>query len=68
MRKKITITPKQLQDFRLSLNLNRSEFADLIGVTTVCILHWESCNRSIPETTARLVLLFKKFPQLIQEF
>lgn len=65
---KPTMTPEELVTYRKSLQFNRQTFAELIGVTKQAVVFWEDGQRSIPETTVRLLKLFQKYPQLIGEF
>ena len=61
------MTVKELQAFRVSHGLTQTEFSKLIGVTSQAVRYWELGERSIPPTTAKLVRLMVKFPQLVGE-
>lgn len=65
---KPTILPGDLIAYRTSLGMDQHAFAELIGVTWQAIRLWELGERRVPETTVRLIRLFKKWPQLAKEF
>jgi len=62
-------TPSQVKAFRAwANNMTREEFADLLGVTPAAVVWWETGQRKVPNTTARLLKMFAKYPQLMKEF
>lgn len=64
---KIGMTPADVQDFRKKNQLTQKELGDLIGVSYQAVNFWEVGERRVPETTARLLKLLTKFPQLKDE-
>lgn len=65
---KSSLKPKDLVDFRKNTELSQADLAELLGITLQGVRLWEDGKRDIPETTARLIRLFKKYPQLVKEF
>lgn len=65
---KPTMSAEEFKAYRISLNFTHKDMAQQIGVTPMAIKLWETNQRRIPETTVRLVKLFKKFPQVMKEF
>lgn len=68
IKEKPTMTPAEMISYRLSLSMDQMAFASLIGVTWQAVRLWELGERRIPETTVRIITLFKKWPQLVAEF
>lgn len=62
------MSPKELRVWMLDVRLNEQALADLLGVTKGCVRHWLSGARKIPETTARLIKYFKKYPTAMLDF
>ncbi len=57
-----------LREFMKKHEFNREDLADLLGVTKCGVDHWLTGIRRIPETTARLLRLFDKDPDLMRKF
>lgn len=62
------MTPNEMRAFRVKIKVTQKGLAELLGVTWQAVRLWELGERNIPETTVRLIKLFEKFPQLIEEF
>ncbi|MFM6929363.1 MAG: helix-turn-helix domain-containing protein [Bdellovibrio sp.] len=62
------MSPREMLSFRVSLGMDEKEFAEFIGVTWQAVRLWETGQRAISETTARIVRLFKKYPELVKEY
>lgn len=62
------MTPTQIKAFMTKHNLNQEHFATLIGVSPMCVSNWVRGNRSMSLTTARVLRLFERKPQLMKEF
>lgn len=60
--------PDELRAFLKTYGLSSSDFADLIGVTPMAVVHWLEGRRSISITVARLIDLFRRRPELMGEF
>jgi len=66
--KKTEMSVDEIKAFRTRHKFTQKSLADLLGVTWQAVRFWELGERNIPQTTVRLLVLFKKFPQLMQEF
>ena len=62
------MSSEEFTTFRQSIKMNDKQIANLLGVTYQAVQLWERGERAIPTTTTRVLRLFKKFPQLINEF
>lgn len=62
------MTGDEIKTFRSDFKLSQNDFAKLLGVTQGAIVWWETHQRKVPETTARTLLLFRKWPQLMEHF
>lgn len=60
--------PKDLINFKKSTMLDRSQIAEIIGVTPDAVRHWETGYRDIPEPIKRIFLLFKAKPEIMDIF
>jgi DNA-binding transcriptional regulator YiaG len=58
----------ELDAFLKKYKLDPKDFAELIGVTHSAVDHWLSGIRSIAKPYGRLVRLFDRRPELMQEF
>lgn len=65
---KETLTKKELVEFRKQFNLSQKQFAAIIGVTPQAVELWETGARGVSTTITRVVKIFRKYPQLMQEF
>lgn len=54
--------------FKKKNNLTDKDLAQILGVSKEAIHLWESEERAINETTARLLVLFTREPELMIEF
>lgn len=43
------MTPEQLREWRKARGLTQQQLADLAGVTTRAVIHWEQGTRPIPK-------------------
>jgi len=62
------MTPEELKRFMTKHNFNNYTLADLLGVTRQGVDHWTSGTRPMSKTITRLLKVFDKYPQLLQEF
>ncbi|MFM6930423.1 MAG: helix-turn-helix domain-containing protein [Bdellovibrio sp.] len=60
--------PQEIMDFRIQHKMTEKEFAEFLGVTWQAVRLWETGQRSLSETNARLLRLFKRHPNLMKEF
>jgi DNA-binding transcriptional regulator YiaG len=49
------MTPSDVKRLRRRLDMTQARFAELIGVAPNTVARWESGNRAVPPTTARLI-------------
>lgn len=54
--------------FKQSTMLDRSQIAEIIGVTPDAVRHWETGYRDIPEPIKRIFLLFIAKPEIMDIF
>ena len=66
--KNTKLKPSFITSFKKEYELNEVQLAEVLGVTRTTISMWEQGLRDIPETTARLLLLFCRHPELMDEF
>jgi DNA-binding transcriptional regulator YiaG len=66
--KNTKVTKDFISDFKKVYGFNDVTLAQLLGVTRTTISLWEQGLRDVPETTARLLLLFCRQPELMDEF
>ena len=62
------MTPKELQSFMKKHDLDESDLAELLGLTTMAVRHWIVGRRSIAKPYGRILRLFDRHPQLMSEF
>lgn len=68
---KVELTPftgDDVRQFRADFNMSQQDLAELLGVTAGAVVWWESHQRKIPETTVRVLMLFRKEPKLMERF
>lgn len=53
--------------FKAAYALTDTGLSSILGVSKPTITLWESGQRGIPETTARLLILFTRYPHLMDE-
>lgn len=58
----------EMSAFRNFCKMDHKEFAALLGVTPQAVQLWETEQRRIPETTVRLIEMFKKYPETLERF
>lgn len=58
----------ELKTFMDRHELGRSDVAKLIGVSEMAVNHWIFGNRAISLQTSRILKLFDKKPELMEEF
>lgn len=66
--KQITMSGDYITHFKKKNNLTDKDLAQILGVSKEAIHLWESEERAINETTARLLVLFTREPELMIEF
>ena len=66
--KNTKVTKDFITDFKKIYGFNDVTMAQMLGVTRTTISLWEQGLREVPETTARLLLLFCRKPELMDEF
>lgn len=59
--------PKQMVECRTKLMLSEQRLAEYLGVTRQAIVFWEQGKRKIPPPVVKLILLWVKYPQLMNE-
>ena len=64
----IQMSPNELKSWMTEVGLNEHGLADLLGVTKGCVHHWLTGSRKIPETTAKLITYFKRYPMAMLDF
>lgn len=62
------MTASELKAFLKRHTLAPDEFAKLIGVTHMAVLHWLHERRAISLTVGRLCKIFDKHPELMRKF
>lgn len=67
------MTPQELVKFRNDHKMTQQALADVLGCTWQAIRFWEfpvghKDHRRVPKTTARVLKLFSKRPELMSEF
>lgn len=62
------MSPNELRQFMSEFGLKEQGLADLLGVTKICVYYWLLGKRKIPETTARLIKYFKRYPNAMLDF
>lgn len=62
------MTAQDVKNFRTRHQFTVRTLAEILGVTDQAVKFWESGERAVPPTTARLLKLFDKYPQLMKEF
>jgi len=62
------MSPNELKEFMVKFSFNLNSLADLLGVSRTCVLYWVTGKRKIPETTARLIKYFTRYPNAILDF
>lgn len=65
---KINMTKAQLLEFRKDFKLTQETLAELLGITVQAVRLWETDQRRIPETTARILRMFRSNPDLMGDF
>jgi DNA-binding transcriptional regulator YiaG len=63
-----TFTKHDVRKFMEDQGLNITTLADLFGVTEQAVKYWLDGQRSVPEPTSRLFLLFQLYPGLKTHF
>ena len=66
--KNTKVTKEFIIDFKKVYELNDVTLGEVLGVTRMAVSLWEQGEREVPETTARLLLLFCQQPKLMDEF
>lgn len=66
--KNVLIKPQFIIEFLKEYQLSPTGLGRIIGVQSTTIDLWASGERSVPETTGRLLLLFCRHPELMDEF
>lgn len=59
--------PEQLEEFLVELDLSNKDFARIIGVTIPALNHWLEGRRTIPYWLIKLIALFRRRPELLDE-
>ncbi len=62
------MTPEQLKEFIDRHGLYQRELANLLGVTEMGLHQWIVGRRAISRPVARILRLFDRHPNLMQEF
>ena len=65
---KLQMTPQELNEFLKKHELTDVSFAKIISVTVPAIHHWQTGRRRIPDTVAKMIKCFDKYPGLLYEF
>lgn len=66
--KQIVMSGDYITYFKKQNNLLDKDLAQILGVSKEAVHLWETEERAIPETTARLLVLFTREPELMTEF
>ena len=59
--------PNELIKFLEDQDLTNLAFAEILGVSKEAVDHWVMGRRAIPDTTAKLIRLFGRRPELMKE-
>lgn len=62
------LSTEELNEFMNINGLSVQEFAEILGVTEQAVKLWRNGSRDFSVTNSRLIKLFQKYPQLLQEF
>lgn len=62
------MSPNELKEWMVNVGLRDDSLAELLGVSRGCVGHWLAGRRKIPETTAKLILYFKRYPMRMFDF
>lgn len=62
------MSPNELRQFMQDFGFKEQSLADLLGVTKICVYYWLLGKRKIPETTARLLKYFRRYPNAMLDF
>lgn len=66
---KPTMSAEELTQFRVQVcRMDQKQFGALMGVTPQAIQLWETSQRRVPETTVRLIRMFRKYPEIMENF
>lgn len=63
----IQISGKELENFRISLNLSQALFADYLGISKQTLINWELDRTSINKTALKLIYLIRNNKELLNE-
>lgn len=66
--KQITMDGEYVAQFLKRHNIVEKDLAQILGVSKEAVMLWIQGERAIPETTARLLVLFTREPELMIEF
>lgn len=64
----IQLSPNELRQFMTEFGFKDQSLAELLGVTKTCVYYWLLGKRKVPETTARLIRYFKRYPNAMLDF
>lgn len=59
---------KVMQSFLLLFNINYQDLATILGLSNRCVKYWIDGNRVIPDHIIKLINLFSRKPELLNEF
>jgi transcriptional regulator with XRE-family HTH domain len=62
------LSPKDLRNFMNFHGISTKELAEIFGVTERAIEYWLTGKRELSVTNCRLIRIFHKYPQLLEEF
>jgi DNA-binding transcriptional regulator YiaG len=62
------LSPNELKEFMQKFGFTVRSLSDLLGVSTTCVIYWCAGKRKVPETTARLLRYFERYPNAILDF
>jgi DNA-binding transcriptional regulator YiaG len=61
-------TGDDLEKFLVKHDLSDSQFAFMLDVTKLAVQHWLFGRRKVPSTVIKLIQVFEKKPELINDF
>lgn len=64
----IVFTNDDLKKWMDDFGMSQKSLCLLLGVSSTCVIYWLQGRRKIPQTTIKLLLYFRRYPQRIFDF